>query len=349
VRLCYLRLLNIHSQTGVPLLPGTPGAILARMPIRVKRVARVVRVLVLAICVAGRAVAESETVDPADRWGPALSLSAGFLLQNAEASIESGPILGPSIAAKLGEAIRPAARGDALMIAPDIGIGLDLLTPRVVASRWAPRFFVHAGVAGAFGPSRDLAKEGVIKPLSLDPVLISPNGPEIDGQGSRTQARVISPVVRAGAGIAFTVHALGSRFRVRTSFEYLREVIEIEGAVRRAVCIEPGVRVTDPCGATGVNNGGEGLGSFREIDLRGSKTQDYHGIGPGFEIETDVGRMGSIVPSVHIGAQAFRFLGKRRVSFSMSNEFGETATSSFDQDPWAYAAGVGLRLRWIPE
>ena len=87
-------------------------------------------------------------------------------------------------------------------------------------------------VAGAFGPSRDLAKEGVIKPLSLDPVLISPNGPEIDGQGSRTQARVISPVVRAGAGIAFTVHALGSRFRVRTSFEYLREVIEIEGACR---------------------------------------------------------------------------------------------------------------------
>jgi len=317
------------------------------MPIGVKRVGSAFGVLLLAASVPWIAVAEVEGVDEADRWVPALSLSAGFLLQDAEASIESGPVLGPSVV-PTAQPIRPAARGEALMITPDLGIALELMTPRVAAEWWAPRFFGHAGVSGAFGPKRDIAKEGVIDQLSVTPELVSLVENDVSGQGSRTRVRVDNPLMRAGLGVAFTVDALGGRLRVRTSIEYLREQVEIQGAVRRAVCIIP-PRPQETCGARGVNNGGGGLADFRKVDLRRTVTKDFHGIGPGLEFETDVGRIGSIVPAVSIGGQAFRFLGRRKISFSTSNEFGETLRASFEKDPWAYRVGVGIRLRWLPK
>jgi hypothetical protein len=331
--------------------PGTHGAILARMPIRVKTVAGAFGVSFLAVFMPFAAAAELEDVDEADRWVPALSLSSGFLLQDAEASIESGDVTDlPGLTypnPNPNQPIRPAANGDDLMINPDVGLALELMTPRVAAEWWAPRFFVRAGVSGAFGPQHDIAKEGVIADLSLDPDITIVEEDAVIGQGSRTRAQVDELLVRAGAGVAFTVDALGRRFRVRPSFEYLREEIEVEGAVRRAVCAVPNAVMG--CGAKAIRFGGGGVDDFREIDLRGSETKDFHGIGPGLELETDVGRIGPIVPSIFIGGQAYRFLGSRKISFSTSNEFGETLSASFKKDPWAYRVGVGVSLRWLPE
>ena len=323
------------------------------MRIRVKRVAGALRALAIAACIPWQAAAETTAVDEADRWAPALTLDAGFLLQDVEGSIESGDVLGPGfpnpfLASQ--QPVRPPASDNLLMFTPAVRVGLDLLTPRVAPDWWAPRFFVRASVGGAFGPSYDVAKEGSIEPLSIRPELNFLDEDVVNGQGSRTRVRVTSPVVRAGAGLAFTVDALGKRLRLRTSLEYVREVIEVQAAVRRAVCNEQSVnRPATDCGAAAVRNGGGGLDDFREINLRRSESQDFHGIGPGLEIETDIGRAGPIVPSVHIGAQVFRFLGNRKVSFSTSNEYGETASASFEKDAWAYGVGVGLRLRWLPE
>jgi len=334
------------------LLPGTAGAILARMRIRVKRASDALKVVALALSVPWQAAAEAVAADEADRWVPALTFDAGFVLQDVEASIESGDVLGPGFPNPFlpsQQPIRPAASGDTLMFTPDVRVGLDLLTPRVTSDWWAPRFFVRASVGGALGPSYDVAKEGAIGKLSAGENIVTLTSDEVDGQGSRIRARLQSPVVRAGAGLGFTVDALGRRFRVRTSVEYLREVIEVEGAVRRAVCnVRNNASPATKCGAQGSNRGG-GVDDFRVINLRRSESQDFHGIGPGLEVETDVGRAGPIVPSIHIGAQAFRFLGNRKVSFSTSNEYGETASASFEKDAWAYGVGVGLRLRWLPK
>jgi hypothetical protein len=335
------------------LLPGTHGAILARMPIRVRSVGSAFGVLLLAALMPWTAVAELEDVDEADRWVPALSLSAGFLLQDAEASIESGPVLGLSFPdPNPNQPIRPADSGDDLMFTPDVGITLELMTPRVAAEWWAPRFFARAGVSGAFGPQRDIAKEGVIEELEVSPNIFAPDDDAVIGQGSRTRAEVDPLLVRAGAGVAFTVDALGRRFRVRTSIEYLREEIEVQGAVRRAVCKVPDLpNFPMRCGARTINSpGGGGIEDFRAIDLRKTETKDFHGIGPGLELETDVGRIGPIVPSIFIGGQAYRFLGSRKISFSESDpDTGETMNASFEKDPWAYRVGVGVSLRWIPE
>ena len=318
------------------------------MPNRVETVGSAFGVLLLAAFMPWTAVAELEYVDEADRWVPALSLSAGFLLQDAEASIESGPVLGDSVPnPNPDQPIRPAASGDDLMITPDVGIALELMTPRVAAEWWAPRFFARAGVSGAFGPQRDIAKEGVIEELAASPLLTPLEEDAVTGQGSRTRVQVDPLLVRAGAGVAFTVDVLGRRFRVRPSIEYLREEVEVEGAVRRAVCNEPEGGIA--CTAAGTEKGGGGVDDFREIDLRKTRTKDFHGIGPGLELETDIGRIGSIVPSIFIGGQAYRFLGSRKISFSTSNEFGETLSASFEKDPWAYRVGVGVSLRWLPE
>lgn len=318
------------------------------MPNRVKRVGCGVGVLLLAACVPCSVLAEAGALEEAERWVPALSLSSGFLLQDAEASIQTSSVLGPPRPLMLSnsrESIRPDDSGNALMITPDVGVALELMTPRVAAAAWAPRFFAHAGVSGAFGPKRDIAKEGVIEPLTLSPLLLAPDEDDVAGQGSRTRVLVETLLVRAGAGIVFSVDAFGRRFRVRTSIEYLREGIEVQGASRRAVCTRSVAAAPNECGARR-----EGLDSdYREIDLRRTETKDFHGIGPGFELESDVGRIGPLVPSIGIGVQAFHFLGNREVAFSASNEYGETATAYFRKDPWAYRAGVGVRFRWIPE
>jgi hypothetical protein len=109
-----------------------------------------------------------------------------------------------------------------------------------------------------------------------------------------------------------------------------------------------GPNPAQPCGAIGVPAGG-GISEFREIDLRDEETDDFHGLGPGIEFETDVGRLGPFVTSINMGAQFYRFLGSREIEFTTTNEFGETASTKFEKDPWAYRVGVGIRFRWLPE
>jgi hypothetical protein len=324
------------------------------------------------------AAPERKAKDETERWVPAFSIYSGVLVQGAKGSIDTGPLQGiegqnqdcvPPAASydtlHCQRQIRPTAivnigrfdevppvefvttSGDDLMVTPFVAASLELMTPGLTSVPGRPRLFVHGDAAVSFAFTRDIAKEGVPGEFEVARNVPFPNERSIRGQGSTTTAEVRPLLISAGAGVAFTVDAWERRLRIKPSVEYLREEIEVSGAVNRAVQTR-----TDPAPATEDFPDG-----FRLIELSGSDKRAFHGIGPGLEIEMDAGRAGPLMLTVYLAGQAYAFLGDLEMEFSdrnaLVNEDGEveyeTAEWSFEKNRWGFRGGVGLRFRWVPE
>jgi len=272
----------------------------------------------IALCVA-RAGGASAPVEETRRWVPAFAIVGGLIGQESSATASSS--------------VRPFAAGDQLMIAPFAGGAFEIMTPRVAAGFAQPRFFAHADISFSFGFDYDVAKEGT--PGALVPPTQPTQESAVPGQGSVTSAELELLVVTAGAGLAFTLEGFGQRFRIKPSFEYLREEIEVKGQVSRAMALSTGP-TTD----------------YRLIEMSGRDSKTYHGIGPGLELEMDTRRAGPFMLTLFLSGQAYHLLGDREIAFSSSysDAIGtESATWTFEPDPWAFRGSVGLRFRWIPD
>jgi hypothetical protein len=298
--------------------------------------------------------------DESERWVPSFSLFSGVLVQNADGDLTSSRILGecadpppfPPDPAHCEQQIRPTAplsdvplpsvttRGDDRMVTPFVGGSLELMTPGLISLPGRPRLFVHGDAAASFSATRDLAKEGVPGAFEVAEGVTFPKETNVLGQGSTTSAQVMPLVVSAGAGVAFTLEAWERRIRIKPSVEYLREEIEVEGVVKRAV--QTRYRRPSPT-AEDFPDG------FRLIELSGSEKQVFHGIGPGLEVEIDTLRAGPFMLAVYVSGSAHAFLGDREVEFSDTNADGESAAWRFEKNEWAFRGFVGLRFRWVPE
>ena len=158
----------------------------------------------------------------------------------------------------------------------------------------------------------------------------------VSGQGSRAKAQVRRLVLSAGGGVAFSVDLFGRRLRIKPSFEYLREEVDLIASLRRAVKQQ---RVVTP----------GTLDGYRFVVLRPPRRRALDAIGPGLEIEADTLRLGPFLLSIYGAGRGYHFFGELDDTLTATNEFGETATWSFDRERWAWRAGVGLRFRWLPE
>jgi hypothetical protein len=292
---------------------------------------------------------EPEAKDETQRWVPALAVFSGVLVQGADAAVANSALTGSDPL----EGVRPCldpdqllltgacvtAEDDDLMVGPFVGATAELMTPGLGMVPGRPRFFLHGDVAGYFGPERDVAREGAPDEM------VDPEEPlfaevAIPGQGSKTSVEVKPLVLSAGAGIAFTLEAWDRRLRIKPSFEYLQEKVEVTGVVNRAVRLDPGSNLP-PVPAT-----------FRFIVIEGGDEKTYHGIGPGLEVEVDAARAGPFMLTLFVSGQAYKMLGDLEVAFtgSFTDEIGtETAAWVFEKDPWSYRGGLGLRFRWLPE
>jgi len=289
--------------------------------------------------------AEAPPRDETELWVPSFALYGGVMFQGFKGSVMSGPVTGDQLPTTE-QPIRPSASGKDLNVGAIVSGSLEIMSPRFVDRFGRPRAFVHGDVGGYFGFKRDVAKEGVTGPLEPAPNLLFLNEMTILGQGSRTTAETQGFLVTAGAGIAFSFDAFGRRMRIKPSFEYLREKIEVTGVVQRAVQIDGTATM---------------LSDFRLIELNGKQSRVYNGIGPGLELEMDAARAGPVMLTVFFSAQAYRFLGDLDMQFSESTTPAcspplctppvppETAEWSFEKKPWAYRGGVGVRFRWQPE
>jgi hypothetical protein len=304
---------------------------------------------------------------------PSFALFFDVLGQKLEGAVKTGPVLGPPLLQPgdpppggcLDEAIGrtgilcatsrrnhtqilfPDDEGDDTSVTPLVGASLELMTPSLFDGWLYPRLFVHGDGAAAFSFERNVA--GVEGPddfaLPTGIVPFDDANPEEDaveelsivGQGSRTRIQVRRWVWSAGAGIAFRLEVFGRRIRVKPSFEYLHQEMDLIGVVHRAVAQrQPNVNVTD-------------LRDYRLISLTREEQESYDGIGPGLELEFDVTRLGPFQSSVYLMGRGYHLFGDLETTLSQTNEFGETATWTFDPQPWVWRAGVGFRFRWLPE
>ncbi len=277
---------------------------------------------------------DASALDEAQRWVPSVGIIWGLFGQDSDASSVASTLTGSNPP----EPVRPATSGSQILLAPFAGGSFELMSPRLFESGGQPRLFAHIDGTAAMGFSYDVSKEGDASQL-IPPSFPVPEA-EVAGQGSTTEAQVESAILTSGAGIAFAVKLGDWHFRIKPSFEYIREEIEVKGVVNRAVTLPP---IPPPPGATT---------NFRLIDLAGSKTKTFHGIGPGLEIELDAAQIENFAITVFLSGQAYALLGDRDVDFSDSHTDAigtETASWHFRPDPWLFRSAMGIRFRWLPD
>lgn len=320
------------------------------MPTNVKRLAFVSHLgiglfsVAVLLCVLPRASSSSERRDELDRWVPSVQLLAGLVAQNADAYLETGPVLQPfdtGVNPPVRQPIEPDSPGHGAdrMMMPFVGGGLEIMTPRLVESFWSPRLFAHADAAFQFGPARDMVKLGSPGEMAPPPGVPFPFEHIFVGQGSTSNVGPESLLVFAGGGVAFTFNPYDRRLRLKTSVEYIREEITLTGLVNRVVTVQAGL-----AGDTGM----------RFIELRASETKVFHGVGPGIELELDTRRAGPFMLSVFVNTSAYAMLGDREIRISANNEDpagnpDETAEWWMRKNSWSIRGALGLRFRWVPE
>ncbi len=336
--------------------------------------------LVLSIGFAARA---AEPDREAARWLPAFGVFFDMLGQKASGSVRPGDILGTPLTTggcveflgpgpagsqrgdlchsnRFGrvrnqlpfpKAISPTDEGNDTSIAPLVGASLELMTPSLLETLWGPRLFARAEVAHTFGFERFLA--GAFSPGDFTPAKSGVGDPDIEeasvgGQGSRAKLQLEPLAFSGGAGLAFGARFFGRRLRIKPSFEYLFQEVELLGTVHRAVKLQE-----RPAGQVQFNT----LNDFRLIDLHDDKKVQYHGYGPGLELEVDTARLGSFMTSVYLMGRGYYFFGnlEETLSATSSDPNGcnatacESASWTFELDRWAWRSGVGFRVRWQPE
>ena len=281
----------------------------------------------LLLLVSNSSFAESGDEGESARWIPSLEITTGMLVSSASGSVvstlqEEGQ-LEPAI---------ESASGAADFVSPWIGGSLEIMTPVWKPLGGGTRFFLHGGLARNVGFERDLAKEGSPGPFKLPPLIPQFGSAElVRGTGSVTRAAPSGFQASAGIGISFTIETDWRPIRIKPSFEYLVEEIEISGLTHRATSLDPATP------------------SWNLYAVSGSQTRFFHSIGPGLEIEADIFRKGSVLMALTTSGGAYHILGDRDVEFSSADPTGtESATWSYRKDPWTYRFDVGVRFRWAP-
>lgn len=270
------------------------------------------------VLLCGTSSAEPLVVDESRRWVPSLALTSGMLVGGARGEVAS--------------TVRPSATGSKSIISPWLGGSLEIMTPAWEPLGGRTRFFVHGGLAGNLGFERDLAKEG--NPDTFVAPTIPGFGDEalVRGQGSVTRAEPTDFQASAGIGFSITIDTEWRRIRVKPSFEYLVEEIEISGLVHRAISVDPAIP------------------SFNFFAISGTEEKYFHGIGPGLEVEADIVRKGPFLLALTVSGGAYHTLGDRDVVISSTDATGaESATWRYRKDAWTYRGHVGLRFRWTPD
>jgi hypothetical protein len=332
----------------------TAVAILAPMRFSVKRLRAITALfaVVQALAVAPPITADDEpngpeliagAVDELDRWVPAVSIDMGLMIQETTAGFLTGGIKDPAWvqAFPASRRIRQSASGNSRPFAPVSTLSLEFMTPGIPYIPTRPRMFVHGEVIATFPHSFRTAKNGDVNDFTLGfPPNASGNTAGnnteqvIGGQGGTLKSKLQRWQFAGGAGIAFTADLRGRRIRVKPSFEYLTQEIEVSGLIKRATAIIDRPR---------------GFDDLRLITLNASKTKRYHGMGAGMELEMDTRRSGPLLVSMFANVRVYRFMGDLKVNLKAKNSFDEEAKFRFELKRYTYRTAIGIRFRFAPE
>jgi len=266
--------------------------------------------------------AENEAPDRS-RWEPSLSIAASLAI-NEQSGVGISTVDVP-------------ISGSTLTVSPGFSVAVGLTSPEVAMLPLNPRFFVSGAIIPTLGFTRDVAKSGdprgFVLPIQEEEGRGYPES-AIDGQGSLIagQIQVLNWSVDAGMEIS---HEFTERVvYLRPSFSWTRFEVDSEGRVLRA--FKPNY---DP-----------EPGYPRLVTLEDRASRPFDAFGGGIEAGVDMGRQGSLRPSVFLSAQFYAVTGDRTIGMSdtFTDAFGtEAARWEYGVDSFLVRLQIGLRVAWL--
>ena len=293
------------------------------------------------------AVAQGEEAGPdeIEHWIPSLGLSIGIVRQSAEAFQQNNLRPPDDLIAPPGPFPGTPSSGDDSLIDPFSVLTAELMTPgfRVIPS--SPRFFVHGEIGGAFGSAVSLAREGTPGAFELPPDPFAPTFPNpprfvpglaVGGQGTLTEIEINTLFGGAGAGVAFTFDLFGRKLRLKPSFEYLQNGVEVTGALQHVA------------GRRAIDNTGTIVEDYQFTSVNEEKKKTLHSVGGGLEVEMDTLRAGPFVVALFANGQAYTLLGDSDIKL-FATDGTNSARWEVTMDREIYRGSIGLRFRFFPE
>lgn len=242
----------------------------------------------------------------------------------------------------------PSLDGDTHGLSWSFGLTMDIASPVVLDLPVEPRFYAHADVGYTYDVEDPLVTEGD----PGFPPFLSPgftNIFNIERVGSTVRAEAKPLLLAGGIGGVFAFEAFERGFRLRPTLEWMYQrdtmknilgggEIEIQG---------PGERDCDPC---------------RTLFVKTQTEKGYHSLGPGIELEADVGRAGEFLVGFYGSFRAYYLVGDRKANLRSTGSWtrtdnGQPSTTRadttfitrYEREPWHYRFGFGLRVLWSPE
>lgn len=296
-----------------------------------------------------------------DRFAVGMAITSGVLIGQQNGRVEtSADVTVPPPLFLTGEAsprfvpvetpapfARPAV--DALnAVSPFVGVNLELMTPALDIVPGAPRVFGAVEFLPTFASKSTVALQGVATEFKIpdfEPRFFPANA--ISGTGSRVDAEVMTSIFAANLGVAFAFEVRERLLRVKPAVGWIRWGVIAEGKALDAYKDDPDV--FPPVFAPPFYGS-----NIRLVEISGRGSGFFNAVGPGLEIEMELGRRGPFRPVMFLGGFAYRTVGEDSIVFTeqttVNDPLGEAtygARWTFQVDPWTYRAALGFRLRWV--
>lgn len=329
-----------------------------RIACRISPVLRFIIVIAFAVTsllVADRSVADSRSGAGSDenRWIPSLGITLGATIHDHDGtagsdgfrngqSLDDPPPPDPLTRSTLN---RPDAAGSQTLKAINVGGVLEIETPSIPIPFLRPRIFFGGELEHVSSQERNLATEGNPEPTLTAPAgNLSFSAVELNGRGTRTTSDLDNMQLGAWIGVSIPVQLGDWKVSIKPSARYLNQKVNFTGIFSHGIrdnFVDSGNRRRDFPTNTFL------------VQIEDSL--DVHAIGPGLEIEIEVGAIRSLSTSVFINGGAYRVLSDRDIQVN-STGLGSTNSASenfefetqftAEIDPWLYRGNVGMRFKW---
>jgi len=259
-----------------------------------------------------------------------------------------GPIVDPA-------PFLAASEGTTNSLSPNVGLSLELMTPALDAIPFIPelpgrpRAFVTAEILPTFADARTVMLQGSATEFILPENRVASSYPAsaIAGTGARLTAEVMTTVLAANLGVAFGFEMRDRLLRIKPSVGWIRWGVVAEGKALDAYKDDPVLpQISQFEPRFGANT--------RFVELTGRRSQFFHAVGPGLELEMELPRRGNVRPVLYASGFAYRTVTDQDFLFreetTAVDPLGEAeyfAQWSFAVADWSYRAAIGFRLRWV--
>jgi hypothetical protein len=232
-------------------------------------------------------------------------------------------------------------------VSPFLGVSLELMTPAIDIVPGAPRVFAAVEFLPTLASETTIALQGAATEFKLpDQPLNTFSVNAVSGTGTRLDGEVMTSTFAAHLGVAIPLEVRERIIRVKPSVGWIRWGVIAEGKVLDAYKNDP-----LPPGPLNAPFYGSNL---RLVEIEGRGSGFFNAVGPGLEVELELGKRGSFRPVMFLSGFAYRTVGDDSIVFAsqttVDDLLGEATYGArwiFTADPWTYRAGLGFRLRWV--